>query len=340
VDLKAQSFGAEIEMTGITRETAASVIAAHFGTEYRHIGGAYDEYAAIDTSGRKWKIVSDGSIRTEVKSGASRTPTNISAYSAELVTPICGYGDIPEIQQLARELRAANAVSNDTCGIHVHVDGSPFEADTLRNLANIMAAKEDLIYKTLRVNVERENRFCGKTNLRWLDELNARKPKTLEDVSRLWYGGDTSRRGDHYDSSRYRGLNLHSIFNKGTVEFRLFNSDIHHAGKIRAYITLCLAMTAQALNQSCASRRRTRSSNEKYTFRTWLLRLGLIGNEFKAVRSHLLENLDGCIAWKDPAQTEAQRERLRQKRLPEFAEQSEPLESAAPEHESAMTMSM
>jgi hypothetical protein len=278
-------------------------------------------------------VVSDGSIVAEIKRGASRTPTSDRSYAVELVTPICEYGDIPEIQQIVRELRSSNAVSNDSCGIHVHVDASPFDANTLRNLANIMAAKEDLIYKALQVDVARENRFCEKTDLRWPDELNNRKPKTLDEVQRIWYGGDMNRSRDHYDYTRYRGLNLHSVFNKGTAEFRLFNSDIRHAGKIRAYITLCLAITAQALNQSYASRRRTQSTNEKYTFRTWLLRLGLIGEEFKAVRTHLLENLDGCIAWKDPAQSQAQKERLRQTRFN--------AQTAEPEYETpAMTMSM
>jgi hypothetical protein len=40
----------------------------------------------------------------------------------------------------------------------------------------------------------------------------------------------------------------------------------------------------------------------------------MIGDEFKTARTHLLEHLDGCIAWKDPAQAQAQKERLRQKR--------------------------
>lgn len=62
-------------------------------------------------------------------------------------------------------------------------------------------------------------------------------------------------------------------------------------------------------------RTRTQSENEKYTFRTWLLRLGLIGDEFKTARQHLLKNLDGNIAWKDPAQAIRQRERQIQQRL-------------------------
>lgn len=30
-----------------------------------------------------------------------------------------------------------------------HIDASPFDANTLRNITNIMAAKEDLIYKAM-----------------------------------------------------------------------------------------------------------------------------------------------------------------------------------------------
>ena len=128
----------------------------------------------------------------------------------------------------------------------------------------------------------------------------------MEAVERIWYNGE-SRRDQHYDDSRYHCLNLHSVFQKGTVEFRLFNGTLH-AGKIKAYIQFCLAIGAQALNQSCASRRKTQTSNEKYTFRTWLLRLGLNGEEFATARQHLLANLPGCIAWKDPAQAEAQKD--------------------------------
>lgn len=112
------------------------------------------------------------------------------------------------------------------------------------------------------------------------------------------------------------------MFQKGTIEFRLFNSTTH-AGKIKAYIQFCLAISAQALNQRSASRQKTHSTNEKYTFRTWLLRLGLIGDEFKTARLHLLEHLDGCIAWKDPAQAEQQRQRLKQKKEKEMERAAE-----------------
>ena len=116
------------------------------------------------------------------------------------------------------------------------------------------------------------------------------------------------------------------------MEFRLFNGTLH-AGKIKAYIQFCLAIGAQALNQSCASRQKTQTTNEKYTFRTWLLRLGLNGDEFATARQHLLANLDGCIAWRDPAQAEAQKERMRQKKEKERQQAEQLPESPAREQE-------
>lgn len=133
-------------------------------------------------------------------------------------------------------------------------------------------------------------------------------------------------------TARYHALNLHSVFSKGTIEFRLFNSTLH-AGEIKAYIQLCLAVSHQALVQKGASRTKTHSPNEKYTFRTWLLRLGLIGDEFKTARRHLLKHLDGNIAWRDPAQAEAQKQRLAAKRLAEQVPAGQEQEEVQPEAE-------
>lgn len=316
MEMKDQRFGIEIELTGLSRLRAAQVMAEYFGTPVSHDGGYYGIYSVLDGQSRRWKVMSDGSITTEKKEGRRIIPAD-STYSVELVSPICRYEDIETIQEIVRKLRAAGAIANASCGIHVHVDASHHNANTLRNITNIMASKEDLIYKALQVNVARERRYCKKVEQSFLEELNRKKPKTLEQVSRIWYNGNDGRH-EHYHNSRYHCLNLHSVFQKGTIEFRLFNGTTH-AGKIKAYIQLCLTISHQALTQRCASRIKTQSTNEKYTFRTWLLRLGLIGDEFKTARLHLLEHLEGCIAWKDPKQAERQKERLKQKKEKEQA---------------------
>ncbi len=71
------------------------------------------------------------------------------------------------------------------------------------------------------------------------------------------------------------------------------------ASLIKTYIQLCLAISHQPLTQKASSPRKIATTNEKYTFRTWLLRLGLIGEEFKTTRNFLLENLDGDIAFRN-----------------------------------------
>ena len=305
-------------MTGITRETAARVIAGHFNTTATHIGGSYDTYSVRSPDGRQWNLVRDQSIDRQ----NSRGRTERHEYSVEMATPICKYDDITTIQEIVRKLRAAGAKVNDSCGIHVHVDASKHDVGTLRNLVNIMASKEDLLYKALDVEVDRE-RYCKKVDTKFLEELNKKRPKQMAELEDIWYDGYGYNRHAHYNPSRYRALNLHSVFTKGTVEFRLFNSTLH-AGEVKSYIQLCLAINHQALAQKSASRAKTHSENEKYTFRTWLLRLGMIGDEFKTARGHLLKKLDGNIAWKDPAQADAQRERLAERRrLMEEAE-SEP----------------
>ena len=291
--MKTQTFGIEIELTGITREAAARLIAEYFGTSSYYVGGAYSTYEATDRQGRKWKAMRDGSIRAELKNGESAS----GEYKCEIVTPICKYEDIADIQEIVRQLRHKGAIANESCGIHVHVGAEQQTAKSLRNLVNIMTSKEDLLFKALGVLKSREEDYCQKNDERFVKQLNERKPQTTAAIEDLWYGG-WSYRNDHYHYSRYHALNLHSLWQGKGIEFRCFNGTTH-AGKIKTYIQLCLAICHQALTQSGASARRTSSTNEKYTFRTWLLRLGMIGDEFETARMWLLKNFEGDTGYKN-----------------------------------------
>lgn len=292
--MKTQTFGVEIELTGITRCQAANTIAEYFHTEKVHLGGGYDKYIVNDNQGRPWTLMSDGSIRTEKKDGSDAS----REYSCEMVTPICKWEDIERIQEIVRKLRSKGAIANSSCGIHVHVGAEDHTAQTLRNLVNIMSSKEDILFKALGVSPTRADRWCKKNDQRFVEKLNKKKPTTKREVERIWYDDDVNRAYSHYDYSRYHALNLHSLWQGKGVEFRCFNGTTH-AGKIKTYIQLCLAISHQALTQKAATAKKTESNNEKYTFRTWLLRLGMIGEEFETARKFLLENLEGDIAFKN-----------------------------------------
>ena len=296
--MRTQRFGIEIEMTGITRKKAAEVIAEYFGTESFYLGTYYKTYGAKDRQGRTWKATYDSSITAQKKSGG-RTVQAADEYKCEIVSPILTYGDMADLQEVVRRLRHSGAFVNSQCGIHIHVDAGRYTPQTLRNLVNIIASKEDILYKALRIDPARM-RWCKKTNGELLEAINRRKPQTMEALKDIWYAGSTRGRDEHYNDTRYHGLNLHSTFTKGTVEFRLFNSTTH-AGEIKAYIQFCLAVSHQALTQKKASARKTVTDNEKYAFRCWMLRLGLSGDEFKTCRLHFLKHLEGNSAWRNAA---------------------------------------
>lgn len=299
--MKNQTIGVEIEMTGITKAEAAEVAVTFLGGRITREYDGYDTYNIIAPDQRIWKIMNDASIKTMKNTKGKLKGVNNKDYSVELVTPILRYEDIETLQELIRRLRKAGAVSDSElqCGIHIHIGAKDHTPNTLKNLVNLMAAKEDLIYKSLEIDPARV-RWCKKVNEDLIQAINKKKPKTLEQLADLWYRGyGFENRERHYHTSRYHGLNLHSTFTKGTIEFRLFNGTLH-AGKIRSYIVFCLAISHQALTQKSASARRTHTDNEKYTFRCWLLRLGLIGEEFKNCRIHLMKALDGNSAWRNP----------------------------------------
>ena len=139
--------------------------------------------------------------------------------------------------------------------------------------------------------------------------LNRRKPKTMSQLAEIWYTsqGATHGRNEHYNSSRYHMLNLHATFTKGTIEFRLFQFDAPsadrkgglHAGQLKSYIQLCLALSQMAKMVKTASPKPQQNENPKYAMRTWLLRLGFIGDEFKTARELLTRRLDGDAAFRN-----------------------------------------
>ena len=179
------------------------------------------------------------------------------------------------------------------------MDASNHNRQSLKNLLSIMFSKEDILFKALKVNSNRVANYCQKVRepmLQKARQLSSEETKNLTQLETIWYEWDNGST-EHYNWTRYYALNLHSVFYRGTVEFRCFNSTLH-AGRAAAYVNLCLAMSAQAIAQRSTVMRKTQSDNELFTFRVWLVRLGLNGSEFKHTRDHLLANLDGDRAWR------------------------------------------
>ena len=300
-EMKKQTIGVEVEMNGIKREKAAKIAAEYFGTgRYEYTAGrnGYETWSAWDGEGREWKFQKDVSIAG---------PDN---EKCELVTPILTYSDIETLQELIRQLRHAGAKSDATrgCGVHIHIGANGHTPQTLRNLANIMASHESLLADALNLDRGRMNRYCRTVDPRFLEQVNKKKPSTMAQLADIWYTshGTNYGRSHHYNDSRYHMLNYHATFTKGTVEFRLFQFDAPangkrnglHAGQLKSYIQLCLALSQMAKTVRTASPKPQQNENPKYAMRTWLLRLGFIGEEFATARDILTRRLAGDTAFR------------------------------------------
>ena len=301
-EMKTQTIGVEVEMNNIARSKAAMIAATFFGTgrceDTAHRNG-YCTWSAWDSEGREWKFQRDVSI------------AGPDSEKCELVTPILTYSDMDTLQELIRQLRRAGAKSDATrgCGVHIHIGAKGHTPQTLRNLANIMASHESLIAEALNLDHDRMNRYCKTVDPKFLEVLNKKKPATMAELADVWYTTQDANygRNQHYNSSRYRMLNYHATFTKGTIEFRLFQFDEPadgkqnglHAGQLKSYIQLCLALSQMAKEVKYASAKPQQNENPKYAMRTWLLRMGFIGEEFKTARDLLTRRLSGDTAFRN-----------------------------------------
>ena len=290
MDLRELRYEIEIETVKRTREQIAWAIHSVVGGHVRHIGApsCYDPWEVEDLRGRKWKVVNDASL------------TNVPSHlRAELVSPVLTYDDLEQLQEVVRAIRKAGGKINSQCGIHIHIDAEPFDGRKLGNLAKVVYKQEPLILHALGINSDRLRRYTRPVSDELIRNIERQRPKTKAQLNRIWYGYHNNQ-PQHYDNTRYHGVNLHNVWYRGTVEFRWFEATLH-AGKIKAYLQFCLGIAAKALNGRAASSRKRDfdPQSAKYDFRVFLLHLGLIGDEFKTARLHLMKNMPGDAAFKN-----------------------------------------
>lgn len=85
---------------------------------------------------------------------------------------------------------------------------------------------------------------------------------------------------------------------EGRIAFPWF-SKMPDAEKAKAYTDFLSLLCKLSKELKRASSRETPVTNEKYSFRCFLLRLGFIGPEYKTARKLLLKNLSGSSAFRN-----------------------------------------
>lgn len=86
------------------------------------------------------------------------------------------------------------------------------------------------------------------------------------------------------------------------------------ADHVKTFTQLVSCMARTAKKQKRVVARETETENERYSMRTWLLRLGMNGPEFKEARKHLMANLTGHTAFRTAEEAERAKAKAQRKR--------------------------
>ena len=132
-----------------------------------------------------------------------------------------------------------------------------------------------------------------------LDRHTFLRPEDLIAFVQEWDGGENGLQGISFDEEK--------------VTFDGFR-DVRDAEHLQTFTKLAAAMNKMAQTQKRVQAKETDDSNEKYSLRVWLVRMGMNGPEYKEERKTLMKNLTGHAAFRTPADEEKWKARQQVKR--------------------------
>jgi hypothetical protein len=234
-----RTFGIEIEMVGKTRSMIAKAVAGVVGGKVEHVVDEEDDSLTREDvrapNGSVWRVEDDDSLRAPEQ------------LRAELVSPVLTTADLGALKNVVVAVEATGARTNTYCGIHVHIGAQDAAVEDICRFIDVMIDEEPKLVKDFNCSPRRLRSFAKPMSPSFIRNFKRRRPKTQEDLERLWYGKPAApgQRSDRYHKSRYRGLNLQSYFFRFTIEFRYFDSSLDQ-NRIEAYVRRCLDIACKA----------------------------------------------------------------------------------------------
>jgi hypothetical protein len=247
------------------RKQIVKILEKHFEVKSEYLGAPSFAYQ-VETEDETYTIDREGKIITT------------AAEEVKLEELLSGPEPKEDDDQVEQPKEAA--AEAETLDLEVKLPMEGHSGRTLRNLVNMIYSKQSLIKKAFRLedNIVEEDFSIG---------INEVQIETLEDFkTALEDIGENSCLGIEFD------------FFENTTTFKLLKDA--DADEIKAATDFIALLNENAKNQKYASAKVKPTDNEKYTFRTWLLRLGMIGDEYKLARKVLLQNLSGNGAFRKP----------------------------------------
>lgn len=164
--------------------------------------------------------------------------------------------------------------SEDNLEVELEIPMDGHQGNTLRNILNLIYSKQPLIKKAL----ELEEDLVEEEFIKLLKEERVRSIDSFEKaLNKIGYNGHPGVDFDFENKS-----------------FTFKNAEGEAATWLFALIN------KKAKTQKFSQVRKTDTDNEKYTFRTWLNSLGMIGEDYAEIRKELLKNLSGNPSFRTP----------------------------------------
>lgn len=199
--------------------------------------------------------------------------------------------DMEVIRSLVSQGLLESPEEPDSLTIELPLEGH--DGTTLMNLINMIHSRQFLL-----------NQSVGRPGAFHIDEaarqkLAAASPETAPDFAEKMaeIGADKFRGIIIGDRIRFTGFPLSE------------EPEVN-----QAHIRLAALMNAQAKEKKRVSPKTADSVNQKYSFRVWLINIGMAGPEYKETRKVLLKNLTGHSAFRTAQQAEAFKARMKEKR--------------------------
>ena len=165
----------------------------------------------------------------------------------------------------------------DSIEVTLPING--YSEKSLQNIINMVSAKQELIKKAFSTTSD----FMDKD---YAKDLSFEKTDTLEEfVSTVSKLGGRRCPGIVFD------------FDEETITIKLRGVE-PEGEKAKAFMEMCSAMAGYAKQLKHSSYKPSQDDNPKYAMRTWLIRLGMAGDEYKQTRKILLSNLEGSGAYR------------------------------------------
>lgn len=195
---------------------------------------------------------------------------------------------IPEEQPSTEEQPAAEDVDELTISLPM----AGHTAQSIRNFLNLMYSRGPLLNKAMGTSFSVSNSLLDaleQATTRTVDEM-------LDELEEYRLGaGNTGMTGICITAEKI------SLTFAGPLT----------QDKVSAYTELCSAMNRMAVTQKRIQAKTVNDTNEKYALRIWLIRLGLNGDEHKALRKLLMQNLSGHAAFR--TEEDAEKFRVKEK---------------------------